>query len=258
MENTGLVSVKGFGKKYSHTKNAVFACKNVDFEAASGEITGLLGLNGAGKSTLLKALCGIHLATEGSLCVCGESDADRIRKITGFVSELPDFDKSMLVKEALYFEAGCHGLDRKQALFQIEQAVSQTGIAGVMDKKIAGLSKGYMQRVSLACALCFDPKVLVLDEFSSGLDPEQIVKIRDTIINLSKNKIVILSTHHIEEALAMCRNIYIMYKGSITASGSAEQIISLTGRKNLEEAFLALTSQKTEAGQILSGSLSES
>ncbi len=237
----GGVTVRGFSKVYGRGKKAFLACDGVNFSAAPGCVTALLGPNGAGKSTLLKAIAGIHFATEGEVCVCGKEELEEIRAVTGFVSELPDLDRSFTVKETLFWQTECRCLTGQQGRERMQEAVEIAEIGDVLGKKLASLSKGYLQRVNLAKALCADPEVLILDEFSGGLDPRQIVNIRKALKSLAKSKTVILSTHHIDEALETAELFYIMNKGRIVSKGSAADIVASCGARNLEDAFLALT-----------------
>lgn len=237
---TGFVELKGFCKEY---KKNVAACSDIDFYAEQGCVTGLLGPNGAGKSTMLKAMCGVHYATRGSVTVCGFTDAVQIRQVTGFVPEYPELDASLSVKELLYLSASMYNVEKKVQKEVVESAVESCSLNEVFTNKISTLSKGFRQRVSLAKALSCNPKVLVLDEFSGGLDPEQIVKIKKMLMNLSKKKTVILSTHHIEEAESLCQRIYVINHGSVAACGTKEEIIAKANVSNLEKAYLKLAGE---------------
>ena len=234
------IRVEGFTKIYGKGNSTCEACSAVDFEAVPGKVTGILGPNGAGKSTLLKAICGIHYGTSGTVEICGLSDMMEIRHITGYVPESPKLEKWMTVREAVFQEACLHSASNEVDSL-VENALKIAELFDVADKKISTLSKGYVQRTSLARALSFNPSVLVMDEYSGGLDPAQIVKIRKAIKKLSEKKTVVLSTHHIEDASAICDSIYIMNHGKIATHGSVEEILKMTGRKTLEQAFLFLT-----------------
>ena len=236
------VSLVNLTKVYG--KNNLIACEKVNIEFQAGHIIGLLGPNGAGKSTVLNILCGKLLPSSGTVTVCGSTDPCDIRSKTGFVSETPTLDPNLTVKETLFFECKLYGLSQEKAKEQIVQVVKDLELESVLEKKVSVLSKGFAQRTSLARALCIDPQVLVLDEFSGGLDPAQIVSIRSVIKKLSQTKAVVFSTHHIDEALSLCDYIYIMNKGSIVSSGSAKEIVSKTNTQNLEQAFLLLTGEK--------------
>lgn len=247
---SGFVELENFCKEYE--KN-VRACSGVDFYAKQGEVTGLLGPNGAGKSTLLKAVCGVHYATSGQVKVYGLTDAVEIRRITGFVPEYPELDPSLTVKEELYFNAELFGIKKDKQKALVEKAVDTCSLKDVFTVKISALSKGFRQRVSLAKALVIEPKVLVLDEFSGGLDPEQIVKIKKEILKLSKTSTVILSTHNIQETENLCSKIYIICEGKVSVSGSIKEILQKTGASSLEKAYLSLTSKSKKEKNIKSG-----
>ncbi len=235
------IEVSSFTKVYGKGDRARTACSKVDFSAHAGQIVGILGPNGAGKSTLLKALCGVHYPTEGSVCVCGTDDANEIRRIVGYVPEFPELDRHLTVAETLYMEAYVHGLEQNEIAEGMKKALSIADLEEVADQKVGTLSKGYAQRTSFAKALCFGPEVLILDEFSGGLDPAQTVRLRRAVKKLSEHMIVIQSTHRIEEAEQLCDYIYVMNRGTVAAKGSLDDIVRESGKGSLEEAFLSLT-----------------
>ena len=179
--SNNTVELLSFTKKYA----SKFVFKEVDFVAKSNSITGLLGPNGAGKSTILKTISGVIYPTDGTVKVCGFDDPAEIRKITGYVPEHPELEGNLTVKETLLLESGlyCSGSDIES---NVGFAVDFTGLNEVLNVKVKTLSKGFAQRLSLAKALCIDPKILILDEFSAGLDPKQIVELRNKIKKLSK------------------------------------------------------------------------
>lgn len=236
-----MVTAESFSKVYGHGRHKVMACSCIDFRAEDGGITGLLGANGAGKTSLLKALCGMHYASSGTVRVCEETDSAIIRRIAGFVPETPELDGALTVKETLHQEALLHGIIKSRVFIEVERVLKSLELEEVLNKKTSVLSKGFRQRLSLAKALVFNPKVLILDEFSGGLDPAQIISVRNLIKSFSKSGTVILSTHNIEEAHALCSYIYIMNRGKIIANGTAEDITVSTGKKTLEDAFIWLT-----------------
>lgn len=210
-----------------------------------GTITGLLGPNGAGKTTILKAVCAQHFATSGKVVVenidVSENPA-AVRQCTGFVEEQSILPAEYTVAEYLHFCVTRFGFDKKQIENSIDRVISECAISSVLSKKIGTLSKGYLQRVSFAKALASNPPVLVLDEPASGLDPAQIVRMRELIKNLSKGRTVLLSTHLMQEVDALCSNVYIVSHGTCAAHGTAEAIIKNTNTASLEDAFLKLTS----------------
>ena len=224
-------------KSYGKAGHLVRALDDVDFAAGPGQVTVLLGPNGAGKSTLLACIAGIILPASGEIRVCGEAEPDKIRALVGYSGEAGCLDGDLTVAETLFFEAGLHGSGREP----VSRAVSLTGIQDVLGKKCRTLSKGYAQRVSLAKAVCSDPPVLVLDEFTDGLDPAQTVSVRHAIRELAKEKTVIVSTHSMGEAGELGGLVNVMAHGSIVARGTGEEIIRQSGKKTLEEAFISLT-----------------
>ena len=244
-----VLVVRSLTKSYRSGKQTTTACRDISFQAQAGAITTLLGPNGAGKSSLLKCMAGILLPASGEICVCGERDPAGIRSLVGYVGEQPVLDGALTVAESLLLEQKLHTrqkrpgrqADRADGRELLRQAVELTGIEAVLGKKCAGLSKGYAQRVRLAQALCFDPAVLILDEFSAGLDPAQILAIRTALKERAQKKIVIVSTHSISDATALGGSIVIMKGGSIVCTGSIAEILEKTGKKTLEEAFLLLT-----------------
>lgn len=235
------VELISFCKNYGK----VSACKNIDFYAEKNSITGILGPNGAGKTSVLKAVCGLHCKSGGTIKICGTEDTDEFKKLTAFVPEVPDLDLGLTVKETLYFEAEISGQKKDEAKLNIKRAAEICGLEEVFSKKISSLSKGFRQRTSLAKAICRLPKVLVLDEFSAGLDPAQIASFRKKLKNLSGSMTVIFSTHHIEEAVSLCGRIYIIANGTVAAHGTEKDIIEKFNCKNLEEAFIRAT-EKTQ------------
>lgn len=238
---TDPVVVENFYKKYDPKKKE-YACENVNFFAGSNSITGLLGQNGAGKSTLLKAIAGFHYATEGTISVCGCTDLPDIRKNVAFVPEIPVLDRSLTVKELLFLEASLFGNEESQSCRGIvDRAVEICALNEVFLERVSKLSRGFLQRVSLAKSICRKTKVIVMDEFSSGLDPVQNALIRRQIVELAKTKTIILSTHHIEEAQNLCNKVYIMIKGMVACNGTIDEVVSFSGCRNLEEAFIRLT-----------------
>ena len=219
---------------------------DVDFNACPGQPTVLLGRNGAGKSTLLKCLAGILLPTTGNVSVCGEHEADRIRAAVGYVGESPCLDGQMTVAESLYMEMMIRERARSAGSFQEDllRTIEFAGIGPLLGKKCGVLSKGHAQRVALALAMCGNPDVLVMDEFSSGLDPAQSASIRQVLKRLSQSKTVIISTHSIGDADALGGFIYVIAGGKVAGTGSAEDLIGMTGKKTLEEAFLELSQEE--------------
>lgn len=208
------IIVQNITKLYGEQK----ALNNVSFEIKTGEVVGFLGPNGAGKSTMMKILTGYIPQTEGKASVCGfdvNEKSDDVKRSVGYLPESNPLYYDMYIKEYLEFIAGIYGIKNKTA--RVKEMVEMTGLTPEQHKKIGQLSKGYKQRVGLAQALIHDPKVLILDEPTSGLDPNQLADIRQLIINLGKEKTVMLSTHIMQEVEAICGRVIIINKGVLAA-----------------------------------------
>ena len=214
------------------------AVDNVSFHVGKGEIVGLLGPNGAGKSTLMKILTCYLPPTEGEATVCGHSiydDSLAVRRCIGYLPEHNPLYPDMYVGEYLRFAAGLGGV--KDTRSAADRMIELTGLTPEAHKRIGQLSKGYRQRVGLAQALIHDPQVLILDEPTTGLDPNQLEFIRSVIIQAGRDKAILLSTHVMQEVEAMCSRAIIIDHGHIVADEST------TGRNAsmLTEQFHRLT-----------------
>jgi ABC-2 type transport system ATP-binding protein len=208
------IRVTNLSKMYGTQK----AVNNISFNINKGEIVGFLGPNGAGKSTTMKMITGYLEADGGTAEVSGERVSTRYlstKKKIGYLPEANPLYFDMYVREYLEFIANIHGI--KNISQAIEEAITTTGLAVEADKKIGQLSKGYKQRVGLAAALIHDPEVLILDEPTTGLDPNQIVEIREVIKELGQNKTVLFSSHILQEVQAICDRVIIINKGIIVA-----------------------------------------
>jgi len=208
------IIVQHITKLYGEQK----ALNNISFEIKTGEVVGFLGPNGAGKSTMMKILTGYIPQTEGRASVCGfdiNEAADEVKRSVGYLPESNPLYFDMYIKEYLEFIAGIYGLRNKTA--RVKEMIGITGLGPEQHKKIGQLSKGYKQRVGLAQAIIHDPKVLILDEPTSGLDPNQLADIRQLIINLGKEKTVMVSTHIMQEVEAICGRVIIINKGNLAA-----------------------------------------
>lgn len=204
------IEVSGLTKFYGDQK----ALDNVSFKVGSGEIVGFLGPNGAGKSTLMKILTTYLQADEGKALVNGidvSADLIKVKKSLGYLPEHNPLYLDLYVKEYLLFNADIYKVNEKR----VDEVIEQTGLTPEVNKKIGQLSKGYRQRVGLATALLHQPEVLILDEPTTGLDPNQLVDIRGLIKNIGKDKTVFLSTHIMQEVEAICDRVIIINKGKI-------------------------------------------
>ena len=190
-------------------------------------IVGLLGPNGAGKSTLMKIITCFIPPTSGTVSVNGFDVMDHpmeVKRIVGYLPEHNPLYLDMYVREYLSFVAGIHHLNGKNAKDRIERMIEETGLTVEAHKKIGALSKGYRQRVGLAQAMMHDPEVLILDEPTTGLDPNQIIEIRNLISNLGQEKTVLLSTHIMQEVEAICQRAIIINKGVVVAYDNIENL----------------------------------
>ncbi len=210
------------------------ALKKVSFEAKPGEILGFLGPNGAGKSTMMKIITGFLPATEGKVNVCGldvKEEAIKIKEKIGYLAEQNPLYYDMYVREYLHFMAGVFKL--KQAKQRIDEVIKQVGLELEQNKKIGELSKGYKQRVGLAHVLLHDPEVLILDEPTTGLDPNQLSEIRELIKKIGNKKTVMLSTHIMQEVEAICDRVIIINKGEIIANETTSDLSSKISSENI-------------------------
>ena len=218
------IIVQGVTKFYGEQK----ALDNISFEVKTGEIVGFLGPNGAGKSTMMKIITGFLTASSGKVTINGlpvEGENPEVKKQIGYLPENNPLYPEMYVREYLGFVASIYktGLSKKT---QIDNIIGLTGLAPEQNKKIGSLSKGYRQRVGLAQALIHNPAVLILDEATTGLDPNQIVEIRNLIKEAGKEKTVMLSTHIMQEVEAICGRVIIIDKGVIVADEEKSNIYS--------------------------------
>lgn len=224
------IQVTNLLKKYGEQK----AVDNISFNVAKGEIVGFLGPNGAGKSTTMKIVTGYLQADAGNARVCGidvqKAPLDSKRKI-GYLPESNPLYYEMYVREYLDFIADVHQVADKKR--KIEEVIQTVGLTLESKKKVGQLSKGYKQRVGLAAALIHDPEVLILDEPTTGLDPNQIVEIREVIAKLGKNKTVLFSSHILQEVEAICERVIIIHKGILVADDTLSNLKQQN--KNLHE-----------------------
>lgn len=194
------------------------AVDHISFNIGKGEVVGFLGPNGAGKSTTMKMLTGFLEPDGGSIAVCGlpvEGEALETKKKIGYLPELNPLYPDMYVREYLQLRAGLYGLKNPAA--RIEAVIGMTGLTPESHKEIGQLSKGYKQRVGLAAALLHDPEVLILDEPTTGLDPNQLTEIRSLIRELGKTRTILFSTHIMQEVEAVCERVIVISKGKIVA-----------------------------------------
>lgn len=210
------IAVKGIKKRYG----AQLAVNDVSFSVNTGEIVGFIGPNGAGKSTTMKIITGTLPPDKGEVLV-GEipvgDNLKSIRRIIGYLPENNPLYLEMYIREYLEYVAGLYQIRGKQRSLRIAEVIKMTGLAPEAHKKIGNLSKGFRQRVGLAQALIHDPEILILDEPTTGLDPNQLLEIRKLISSIGKEKTVLLSTHILQEVEAICDRVIIINQGKIVA-----------------------------------------
>jgi ABC-2 type transport system ATP-binding protein len=224
------IKVSGISKSFGEQK----ALSDIHFEVKKGEIVGFLGPNGAGKSTLMKILTTYLKSDSGEAYVNGFSvnkQAPEVQKSIGYLPEHNPLYLDMYVREYLGFHADIHKISKAR----IEEVIQLTGLTPEAHKPIEALSKGYRQRVGLAAALLHNPDVLILDEPTTGLDPNQIIEIRELIKAVGKDKTVFLSTHIMQEVEAICDRVMIIQKGVIKADRSLQDMV-----KNQEEQIIVV------------------
>ena len=218
-----MIELQNVSKKYG----SAFAVKDISFKVEQGEILGFLGPNGAGKTSTMKMLTCYMPPTEGDIVVQGMSvmeNSMEIRKMIGYLPENTPLYEDMGVVEYLKFIADIRRIEAGRQKDAIDRVVADAGLEDVVYKDISELSKGYRQRVGLAQAIIHDPAILVLDEPTTGLDPNQIVEIRRLIKNLGEKKTVIFSTHIMQEVQATTDRVLIINKGQIAAQGTADEL----------------------------------
>lgn len=221
-----MIEVTNLTKRYgSHV-----AVNHLSFRVEKGQIYGFLGPNGAGKSTTMNILTGYLAPTEGTVTIGGtdiQKEPEEAKKKIGYLPEIPPLYTEMTVEEYLKFAAELKKLPRAERKEQVEQVMEMTQITDMRGRLIRNLSKGYRQRVGLAQAILGNPEVIILDEPSVGLDPKQIIEIRDLIRKLGENHTVILSSHILSEVSAVCDHIMIISHGQLVASDSPEGLQKL-------------------------------
>ena len=221
-------------KKYGDQQ----AVNQISFEVSKGRVVGFLGPNGAGKSTTMKMITGIIQPDQGFIEVCGmqvKGESLATKKKIGYLPEHNPLYLDMYVREYLAMIASFHSMGNADE--KIQEAIEKTGLRMESNKEIGQLSKGYRQRVGLAAAILHDPEVLILDEPTTGLDPNQILEIRSLIRQLGKEKTILFSSHILQEVEAICDHVVIIHKGNIVANESMGAIQSLQDQQHITVQF---------------------
>lgn len=220
-----MIQVTDVRKNYGHVQ----AVRGVSFEVNQGEVFGLLGPNGAGKTTILKMLTCYHFPSSGSASVNGHdvyTDPIAVKQSIGYLPESAPLYTELNVMEYLQFIAEARNIPPGERAGRIDWAIHACGLEDVVYRSIDNLSKGYRQRTGLAQAIIHDPAILILDEPTTGLDPNQIIEIRRLVRELGKEKTVILSTHILQEVEAVCDRVLILNEGRVAAEGTTGEIAS--------------------------------
>ena len=215
--------------KLSKNYGSVRAVKSISFDLSDGQVVGFLGANGAGKSTTLKIMTGYISPTSGNVYYNDYNIQDHtsiIQKDIGYLPELNPLYTEMIVHDYLKFISDIRGIPNDKFKSALHRVVEECGLNGVVHRTIGNCSKGYKQRIGLAAAMIHDPKILILDEPVTGLDPNQIVEIRQLIRKLGKEKIVLMSSHILQEIQATVDRIIIINEGSIVADGTSDELLS--------------------------------
>ena len=240
-----MIEVKNITKKYG----SFTAVDNISFKIEEGEIIGLLGPNGAGKSTTMNMITGYIEPTEGEIIINGYDISKRPKKAKSQIGYMPEgvpLYSDLTVKEFVTYMAELKKVDRKTRKEKVEKIIEQTGLKDVEKKLTRNLSRGYKQRVSMAGALVGEPKILILDEPTVGLDPKQITEIRALIKELGKTHTVILSSHILSEVSQICNKVIIINKGKIVAVDTPENLEKKVASNNTTYVTVEDTENKME------------
>ncbi len=252
-EENSLIEVKHLSKKYGDH----LAVDDLSFTVETGQIYGFLGPNGAGKSTTMNMITGCLAATSGQVLVGGYdifAQPKEAKRLIGYLPELPPLYPDMTPAEYLRFVAEAKGVDPAKIDEQVSHVLELTRVTELKDRLIRNLSKGYRQRVGLAQAILSDPQVVILDEPTVGLDPKQIIEMRELILELGKNRTVILSSHIMQEISAVCDHLIIISQGKLVASGTPDELSGkLAGSKQLTVTVLGEEAAVRQALASLEG-----
>ena len=232
-----MLKIKNISKSYGAQQ--VLCAINQEFGV--GRIVGLLGPNGAGKSTLMKIVTGYIAADEGEVLIDGKRvavDDVETKRMVGYLPEHNPLYLDMYVREYLNFVAEVYGLKGVQKCDAVEGVVERTGLTLEANKKIGQLSKGYRQRVGIAAAIIHNPKVLILDEPTTGLDPNQLIDIRQLIKDLGRDRLVIFSTHIMQEVEQVCDDVIVINRGNVIEQGETNELVAKYG--SIERIFYSM------------------
>ena len=224
-----MIELKNVTKKYGNFK----AVDNISFKIEKGEVVGFLGQNGAGKTTTMKMITGLIEPTNGEIFIEGEKISRKSRKCIGYMPENTPLYQELTVKEFIDYMAELKGLKRQERKHQVQKLITYLGLADVENKLIRNISRGYKQRVSLSGALIGNPDILILDEPTVGLDPKQVIEIRNLIKSLRKNHTVFISSHILSEISQMCQKVIIINKGKVVAIDTPNNLENKIARNSI-------------------------
>ena len=242
-----LLKVDRLVKRFGAGANLKHAVRGVSFTVPRGEVLAFLGPNGAGESTTMRMVTGYLEPDSGDALIAGASITQERRDAQlslGYLAEGAPLYGDLTARAFLIFLAGAHGLTKSQTRWALDRVIQDARIDKVIDRPIETLSKGYKRRVGLAGALIHDPPVLVLDEPTDGLDPNQKQAVRQLIARMSEDKAILISTHQLDEVSAMCHRAVVIDGGSIVADGAPAELIRQSGADTLEGAFQTLTREE--------------
>ena len=251
-----MIEVSNLTKRYRD----LTAIEDLSFKVEKGEILGFLGPNGAGKSTTMRILTGFQPATSGTARVAGYDVFEQpleVKKRIGYLPEIPPVYPDMTVAAYLRFVAELKGVPRKARAGEVDRVAQAAKVSHVMDRMIANVSKGYRQRVGIAQALLGSPDVLILDEPTVGLDPSQILEVRDLVRSLAGQHTVVLSTHILQEVTATCDSVLIIARGRLVTHEKLAVLQERHPGRSLDEIFLQLTSDTRGATAVADAASSE-
>jgi ABC-2 type transport system ATP-binding protein len=245
-----LIEVKSLDKKFG----AIHAVKNLSFSVRKGEVLGFLGPNGAGKSTTMKMITGFLEPTSGTVSVCGHDILEEpiaVKKKIGYLPEGAPAYGEMTVKNFLDFIADIRGLKGKEKQERVDEIINRINLETVRDQTIDTLSKGFKRRVGVAQALMHDPEVLIMDEPTDGLDPNQKHEVRMLINEMAEHKAIIISTHIMEEVDAICTRAIIIASGQLLFDGTPEELLARSDSGRMDDVFRDITTDfYVEKGEV--------
>ncbi|MBL8269788.1 MAG: ABC transporter ATP-binding protein [Steroidobacter sp.] len=241
-----MIEIRNLSKRYG----ALTAVNDISFTVTPGQVLGFLGPNGAGKSTTMKMITGFLTPTAGSIKVCGhdvENDPLAAKAVMGYLPEGAPSYGEMTVRGFLQFIADVRGLTGDRRRTRIDDVVNRLQLGSVLEQMIETLSKGFKRRVGLAQALLHDPQVLILDEPTDGLDPNQKHQVRALINDMAKDKIIVISTHILEEVDAVCNRAIIIAGGKLLADATPKELAARAPSGRLDDVFRQITTGQKSA-----------